>query len=75
LEAVYGEDVQSEEILILHHGSDLLTSDQRAALYAGSEDSHFGERYLVFERVVMERMTDTGCGRVQVVEMWQAGFS
>jgi hypothetical protein len=56
LEAVYGEEVQSEEILILHHGSDLLTSDQRAALHAGSKNGHFEERYLVLERVVMERM-------------------
>jgi hypothetical protein len=42
LEAVYGEEVQSEEILVLHHGSDFLTSDQTAALHGGSDDGHFG---------------------------------
>jgi hypothetical protein len=68
LEAVYGEEVQSEEILVLHHSSDFLTSDQTAALHAGSDDGHFGERCLVLERVVVERMTDADCERVQVVE-------
>ena len=45
LEAVDSEKVQSEEILILHHGSDLLASGQRATLDASSKDGHFEGGY------------------------------
>jgi hypothetical protein len=48
--------------LILHHGPDLLTSDQRATLYAGSDDGHFDGGYLRLEKLVRKGITNTGCG-------------